>query len=354
MSEIPKIDIRKIWVIQILSNGKQKSQQEILHELNGIGNDIIARSIEMIEEEILKAYSEEELDFFDKPYWEKSYNITVDELEEAFHYGKQGDFDLIDLMLEDMEGIDSNDLTELNLDDYPSEIKYLVELRGFYKNKKKITDPTVSTILKKLRDENIIETVPGKTQGRGPSPNFHSLKKDLNALRKILRILNTPKLSIFYSKELSSLFMKSEYFKELINEDIIKKLETKLEDSFTVEEKNIVLKIIRISPKAIFTVLEYLKSPSSINQYSGPTLYHRIGRKKSLLFNLEIMLGDDIGYLDTTNVEFKVIVSFNEESVHDTLLGQKVEKSRICSILSPIQEKKWYGSFKDYPQYSPI
>jgi len=361
LAELLKKEIRTIWVIQTLLNDEKKFQQDILKELNKIGIEIREKRINEIENEFLAVYSSDNSDdeFFNEVHllpWKKTYNIHITDIEEAFFHGLDGNINYIETLLEDTEGLEADELDKIDLDDYPSEIGLLMELRELYaERKKKITDPTLSTILKKLRDDNIIETVPGISKGRGPSPNTHYLNQNVETIRKVLKILNNPKLPLFYSKELSSTFMESKYFQNFLDGDIVEKLEAKLDVSISKEEKNIILNIISISPKALLTVLEYLKSQYILNKFLGPLIIeNKVKRKELLLYYLMAMFGEDMNYIKSNNVQFKIIISFNQEPSNNKFLSQSIEMDSICSVILPNKKVSIASKFKDNQEHSPI
>lgn len=375
MNEISKKELRRIWVIYLLLGGA-KYQQDIIIDLNWIADGINERDIEYHESELIQEYdpnqfeipysyyfeNDEELKEDNELFWElfwenKTYKIDFDDLEYSFALGKEGDVSGIEMLLSEMEGLEPDEIDKLDLDDWPHEIVNLVELRKSYLDKfKRITDPMVSTTLKELRDKGIIESIASKREGRGPSPNKHYLKQDINTLSKVISELSNPKLGVFHYSDFKAYLMSSKYVKNLINMDVVTNLEKNLKLTFTDEEKDIILNIVKISPTALSKVLEYSKKKFFV----GPLMLGMKERneKKFLLFNLQVLLGEDIERMPfvNSNVEYKITVSFKNgfDEEKEGKLWQKTEKNNILSSLYPLCKNKEYKWIHTSTYNSPL
>lgn len=215
----------------------------------------------------------------------------------------------------------------------------------------------VSIILKELREEGILETVAFKRGGRGPSPNQHYLKQDPDALSKILIKLLNPKLSLFSYSNFVAKMMSSVYLNNLINIDTVKTLENNLKISFNEEEREIILKIIKISPNALSKVLEY----SQRKFFSGHLMLSleesSYENKKFLLFELQFLLGEDIKRMSFVNskIKYKITVSFEGEFTEEEegKIFQNVKKNELNTTLFPISKEKGYN-YLLYSDNSPL
>ncbi|PKL69090.1 MAG: hypothetical protein CVV28_02960 [Methanobacteriales archaeon HGW-Methanobacteriales-1] len=371
--KISKKDLREIWVIYLLLEQDNRLQQDIIVNLNLIAQYIIDTAIDIYEEELIEEYDPDrnlpdgfdDFDDFDREmYYEtfledKNYSINFDDLEYTFAAGKEGDITEVDYRLDELEGLNPKELNQINLDDWPMEIVNLVELRNLYIMKsKKITDPMVSTTLRNLRLEGILETKPSPRVGRGPSPNINYLKKDLNVLLKILKKLLNPKLGIF-SQDFSAHIMSSEYVKNLIDMGIVENLEKNLRMSFDTQEKKMILNIIKVSPSALLTVLEYIKRKFyfGINYSSLSRVIFTKEKTKFLIFELQLLLGDDLKRMPyiQSKLEYIITTDFKENPNRlDGTVLQKLSDSRLSSSLAPKSKKKvsyWrlYSDVNDSP-----
>lgn len=114
------------------------------------------------------------------------------------------------------------------------------------------------------------------------------LVKNHEALFKILLEFNNPKLPKFFQWKLKNVLMNSEYAKNLINKDLVEKIEFE-DDHMNENEIEFVFTIIKISSSALLTVLQKLHD-------QGPDGWRELSpekEKQNFLSDLQFKLYQD-------------------------------------------------------------
>lgn len=295
--KMSKEKIRRIWTIYALSNCKKWKQEQIVDYLNKKSQEI-------------HKLHEKEVD--------ETYNIKLQ------------DFKMQHPTISSPKVNKHNNLKLL-----PKEDKTI----------KLISKGMTSRILKSLKADGIIhrETIP--KEGRGPDHYGYILIKNYDTLNKILSKFSDPELDKYFASSLANLFISSKYSKEIINLKLVDLMAKRCNITFTDNEKNMILKIIKISPKALF---KWLNIGYDLGFIGYPNFEAVYGYDKNvLLFHLQMELGEDIiCLLPFSDKKFEYKISF---SVVDQEIGEKIE-----SVITPKSNNMLKSVILSNTEFSPI
>lgn len=243
-----------------------------------------------------------------------------------------------------------NNVGELrNYKDFENDYRIPIAVLKSYSGE--ITNQNLSRSLKSLEEGGIIkrETVP--QEGRGPDPKVNYLiqtpdalyliLKKINDFRKVFRPLLINKTIMF-----GKILINSNYGHKLVNKELLEKFTFIKFVAFEENEIEIVYKIIKSSPSALFFLLEVLMGvPDS--QIPFPNAFSIESENRKILYSeLLLRLGADI--IEYPHDKFKTIhplkfefkVSFNNgesKSNNEDTLGLIIGENEIKSILTPKQ-----------------
>ena len=273
--KISKEKIRRIWIICALSDRKAWKQEQIICYLNNKSN------------EMLKLRENEQ---------DQIYNEQLQEVSAQFP-----------------DTYNSND--KINNND--PNTKFLEKKD---KSVKIISKGMISRILKSLKTDGIIQRTTIEKVGRDPDHYGYSLIEDYNSFKKILAEFLDPMLDNYLSSYLSNLIMISKYADKIVNLKLVDQIGKNWNIQFDISENNMILEIIKISPRALF---KSLNAPNLLGFKPYPSfeaIYH--SNKNEFFFNLEMSVGEDIMYLSPLagkEFEYKIIVSINKKNIEATI-----------------------------------
>lgn len=303
-----KLDIRKIWVIYSMLNGKRWVQNDLIVYLNNIEDSMLVNYID----------------------------------EEKLSY-KEGI--LPELIAKGYQGLD--DELELTSEEAKNELG---------RPKKKISKPIISNVLKSLMDEKIIKKERLPQKGKGPDPDEYYLKDDFEALEKILDIFYGLKLDPHFSLYIRNEFISSTYAKKQIP-TLLEIINKKMKFSFTEIEKESILNILFISPRAVSFALNYLKKFSLLRIPLTFRSEYKVDVEHFLLC-LQLELGEDIKHLtlpqNIKNFEYKITVSFAGERLGEKNISKELGKDIIQTVISPKSSEEIYWNFPPNIDDSPL
>lgn len=293
--KMSKEKIRSIWIIYALSNCKKWKQEQIVDYLNKKSQEI--------------------------------HKLHKKEVEETYN----------------------TQLREFNMQhptiSNPKVNKHNNLLTKEDKTIKLISKGMTSRILKSLKADGIIhrETIP--KEGRGPDHYGYTLIKNYDTLNRILSKFSDPELDKYFASSLAKLFISSKYSKEIINLKLVDLMAKRCSITFTDNEKKMILKIIKISPKALFN---WLNIGYDLGFMGYPSFEAVYGYDKNiLLFHLQMELGEDIICLSPfSDKKFEYKISF---SVVDQEIGEKIE-----SVITPKSNNMLKSVILSDTEYSPI
>jgi len=123
-----------------------------------------------------------------------------------------------------------------------------------------ITPQVVSNLLTDLEEEGLIHREPKKIPGvRGPAQNVITIPKNYETFFKILGLCYDPAWSPIYPVYLGLNLINSDIGKALVNEDLVNKRIDETGFNFTIEEKETILSLFKISPAVIYRALQNSK-----------------------------------------------------------------------------------------------
>ena len=160
------------------------------------------------------------------------------------------------------------------------------------KNIKLISKGMTSRILKSLKADGIINRVTIEKEGRGPDHYGYILIKNYEIFQKILAKYLDPELDKYFALSLANLLISSKYSKDMVNLKLVDLMAKRSHYTFTDNEKNMILKIIKISPRALFKWLNIGLHLGFVGYPSFEAVYG--SDKNALLFHLQMELGEDI------------------------------------------------------------
>lgn len=294
--KMSKEKIRRIWIICAISNCKKWKQEQIVDYLNKKSREIH----KLHEEELDGAYNTQLQEF-------NLQHPTISSPEVKKH----------------------------------ENLKLTKEDRAI----KLISKGMVSRILKNLKADGIIqrETIP--KEGRGPDHYGYTLIKNYDTLNKILSKFSDPELDKYFTSYLANLFISSKYSKEIINLKLVDLIAKRRNIIFTDNEKKMILKIIKISPRALFKWLKIGYDQGFIGYPSFKAVYG--DDKNVILFHLQMKLGEDIVNLSPfPDKKFEYKIGF---SVVDQENGKKIE-----SVITPKSNNMLKSVILSDTEYSPI
>ncbi len=167
----------------------------------------------------------------------------------------------------------------------------------------------------------------GRYQGYGLVENHGSLYK-------ILKEFNNPMLSKHFITELNNDLINSKYAKKIINTELVKKIESKLNIQLNYEEKNFILIILKISSSALLHSLKVLNYKEPYKFLSSKDI------KRSYLMDLQFQAYGDITYQLGTeekmifNPPYPVQIEFEIKTILKTTQA-KFEQLDIIQRSSP-------------------
>lgn len=228
-------------------------------------------------------------------------------------------------------------------------------IRDFHKltpEKEKNIKNQVSKSLGKLERENIIikelgPMIPGKRGSRG---NIIKLNKNVDTLFKILERFNSPLESSYYNSLLNFILINSKFTRDLITKDLVYDKIDKYELFILPYEKEILFKLIRSSPSALYEFLKEMENKElktfhynlEYDNYTKDEIEIEI--KENLFMRLLGALSKDIPYIGSYPIEYEINIKFkdNWESInHNT--GLFIEKDSIKKTSKPIIQKFGHG-----------
>lgn len=285
MGKLKKDTIREIWTICILLRDLKCKQDHLIKKLNEISDDIL--------------------------------NIYIDE-EKEYHSAMVAELRL--------QGYEISDEVNYNLNDVKKE---------FSRSKDGISQAMVSKIVKSLKNEGIIEKRYLNEPGRGPSPYEYHLVETVPVLKKILSKFYNPDLNKYFSAFLGNILILSTYTQNLVNIDLIKRIEKDAELYFTDEEKNMIINILRTSPQALKEALNYTGLFANIKHDTPNFQFHH--SEEMFLLRLQLKLGEDVLYFPTKNqkqIKYSINVSF-DENLEESYISKKVEDNCLQTTIKP-------------------
>lgn len=298
--KISKEKIRKIWIICALSDCKKWKQKQIIGYLNNKSNEI-------------RELRENEMDLI--------YNEQLQEVDVQFH-------------------ATCNSKGEINTND--PNIKYLEKKD---KSVKMISKGMISRILKSLKSDGIIQRSTIEKVGRGPDHYGYSLVEDYNSLNKILAEFLDPMLNNYLASYLSNLILISKYADKIVNLKLVDQIGKNWNIQFDISEKNTILEIIKISPRALF---KSINAPNLLGFKPYPSFEAIYGSDKDeFFFNLQMSVGEDIMYLSSLagkEFEYKITVSINHQK----------NKQNIETTIIPKTDKELSNTILLDNEFSPI
>lgn len=310
--------LRRNYVVQILLDGNEKSQKEIFDGLK---------------------------------YYYDVKNF-MDNMEKRINK-KKGNLRILSSLYYQLE---TNKRTLIDLD-YDEESKI--------KLKKKI-----SNLGKDLEEDGIISIIPKRSKGRGGRHNVWVLNRTLDALNLILVESTDPRLSQPTSTFYSSNILFSDYGQSIVNKDLIESLINEIGFILNKEEFEIILNIVKISPRALSFLLSK-KSDDNYKEMVKRGFFVSKYFRESFLYSLLLNLGRDIdtlGFISPQIFEYTIKIDFNPEHLledeslnkgHDFLASRnndvKIDKDGMIVRTTPfinINEKKVKQKFLlKYSQY---
>lgn len=308
MTKLGKLERRRIWTIYALLDGKVWLNEELMDYLNDK------------EDYILSEYIEEEKDCY-----------------------RNG-------MLPDLisSGYEPADEMELTLEKVKCDLE---------KPENKISKGMFTRVHKSLTNEGIIKQVPTKKKGRGPPPEAYCLVDSLDALEKILNIFyDDSKVPLEFSVFLGIKFISSSYAKKQI-QILLEAVNEKMKFSFSEIEKEAILNMLFISPRAILFTLDYLKKLTFI-RIPLTFEYEYKGDVEIFLFSLQLKLGEDIMQLtlpkNFKNFEYKITVSFTDEQFGKKNISKQLGKNIVQTCIIPKYSEEAHMNSKSNIDFSPL
>jgi len=183
-----------------------------------------------------------------------------------------------------------------------------------------ITPQVVSNLLNDLEEEGLILREPKKIPGvRGPAQNVVTIPKDYGTFFKILDICYDPVWAPIYPVYLGLNLINSDIGKSLVNEDLINKRVDETGFEFTIEEKETILSLCKISPAVIWRLLQNSKLIGDfikevpfdliVTQMEAPY-------KNRVFFSLLDALGNDLrnhGFSSKIPVKYQIKIELGGE-----------------------------------------
>lgn len=157
----------------------------------------------------------------------------------------------------------------------------------------------MSEILTKLENKKIVETSEIKTGKTGRNPDGYALLKNKKTLLGILKNIYDENNGIFYP-EIRNHIMMTPYIKKILNISLINELEKDTKFKFTIEEKEIILNMLKNSCSALMYALKWApKYGDTLSQYKleFPSNYDEAidEYKSDFIFNIQQKFGEDMG-----------------------------------------------------------
>jgi len=232
-----------------------------------------------------------------------------------------------------------------------------------------ISDEQLSTVLKHLEQDNLIERESVRKQGRWANPTKSWIKQDYNSFISILREIYDIK-HVFVSTILKKRFIKSEFAEKFINKNLILNLENLLEEEiklqnplnekikiqnhfFTEAEKEILLDIFKLSPSSLYHAIFFYKEELSKflkteewDSYKSQLKENEYTEelknefKKYFIFSLQLKAGEDISndiIKRTKDVEYTIKLKFVplvKSNFYEKTIKQEIEEDTLKSTMT--------------------
>lgn len=306
MKKVGKLEIRRIWVIYRLLDGKKLFHDDLTNYLNEVDTLMLEKNVD-------------EMNRFLKS----------------------------DLFFAEQTGRKLPNNVDFTIEQFKSDLG---------SSDRKVSKEMLSKVLKSLRNDGIICRKIFEKEGRGPDPYEYSLIDNFSALKRILDIFHDPKINKNFSNFLMSSFISSSYAKKMIPlllEGFIEKMNFSFNDS----EKELVLNILLSSPRAVFFTLEIMKLPNIITS-SLPAENETGDLVDRFLLELQLKLGEDMMHLvlpkSIKPFEYKITVSFTEDQLERNYILKVIERGSIQTKVLPKFSEDVNLNSVMYSEYSPI
>ncbi|UTB33892.1 MAG: hypothetical protein NKF70_06805 [Methanobacterium sp. ERen5] len=225
-----------------------------------------------------------------------------------------------------------------------------------------IVDGMISTTLKELHENNLIEEEVVKEERRGPATDQYWIIKDPLRLFMVFKEFYNDNLNSNLRSSLGSLLIGSPFAKKIITMDLINFFEFNTKLTFEEEEKNLILNIFKISPSSLFYAFNEINGIRNAiieeeNDYGlEGKLTIKNDIKKAFLFQLQIRLGIDMGNMSQDEnfsgkygLQYEITTTFkdpleisNEISTSKSIISQFIEKDKIKTINRSVGYYEWY------------